>query len=85
MKWKEARIADLLAENGYRTIMLDEVPNGSAFDGNGYGVLPNKSPDFIIEGQMLDCYAPGTNNMKTNLGTLRDKTTYQANDSVKYK
>lgn len=40
--------ADVLAEQGYRTIMLDELPNGNGFGGNGYGIDPKKSPDFII-------------------------------------
>ncbi|WP_162248971.1 hypothetical protein [Paenibacillus sp. Root52] len=70
--------ANVLAEQGYRTVMLDEVPNGSGFDGNGYGINPDKSPDFIIEGQVFDCYAPESTNLSTISKMLRDKTTNQA-------
>jgi|GEM_PF-2636794 len=70
--------ANVLAEQGYRTVMLDELPNGNGFDGNGYGINPNKSPDFIIEGQVFDCYAPISTNLNTILKMLRDKTTNQA-------
>ncbi|MUG44330.1 hypothetical protein GNP95_04880 [Paenibacillus woosongensis] len=70
---RQNEAADVLAENGYRTIMLDEVPNGNAFDGNGYGIDPSKSPDFIIEGQVFDCYAPDIDTKLDNvLRTLRE-------------
>ncbi|ANY70731.1 hypothetical protein BBD42_13575 [Paenibacillus sp. BIHB 4019] len=76
---RQNEAADVLAEQGYRTIMLDEVPNGNAFDGNGYGIDPSKSPDFIIEGQVFDCYAPDKGTSLQNiLTTLRSKTTKQA-------
>jgi hypothetical protein len=26
--------------------MLDEIPNGNVFDGNGYGIDPDRSPDL---------------------------------------
>ncbi|KQO08496.1 hypothetical protein ASF12_32330 [Paenibacillus sp. Leaf72] len=76
---RQNEAADVLAEQGYRTTMLDEVPNGNAFDGNGYGIDPSKSPDFIIEGQVFDCYAPDKGTSLQNiLTTLRSKTTKQA-------
>ncbi|MEY8747002.1 hypothetical protein AB9M62_48540 [Bacillales bacterium AN1005] len=76
---RQNEAANVLAENGYRTTMLDEVPNGNAFDGNGYGIDPSKSPDFIIEGQVFDCYAPDKGTSLQNiLTTLRGKTTKQA-------
>ncbi|MEQ7052832.1 hypothetical protein ABN764_19505 [Paenibacillaceae sp. P-4] len=53
--------------------MLPEFDNG-----NGYGIVPEKSPDFIIEGQVFDCYAPNTTIQKNVLDMLRDKTTKQA-------
>ncbi|MCP3809014.1 hypothetical protein [Paenibacillus sp. Lou8.1] len=54
--------------------MLDELDNG-----NGYGIDPKKSPDFIIERQVFDCYAPDTTTSLRNiLDTLREKTTKQA-------
>ncbi|MEK5028238.1 CdiA C-terminal domain-containing protein [Paenibacillus sp. FSL M7-1046] len=59
--------------------MLDEVPSGNAFDGNGYGIDPSKSPDFIIDRQVFDCYAPDLGTKLDNvLRTLREKTTKQA-------
>ncbi|MFC8684463.1 hypothetical protein [Brevibacillus porteri] len=71
---RQNEAADVLAEQGYRTIMLDEYP-----DGNGYGIDPDKSPDFIIERQVFDCYAPGIDTKPENvLRTLREKTTKQA-------
>ncbi|MGG3284540.1 hypothetical protein ABEQ74_29700, partial [Paenibacillus solani] len=75
---RQNEAADVLAENGYRTMMLDETPNGS-FRGNGYGIDPDKSPDFIIERQVFDCYAPDIDTKLNNvLRTLREKTTKQA-------
>ncbi|CAM4484556.1 hypothetical protein LMZ02_31175 [Paenibacillus macerans] len=74
---RQNEAANVLAENGYRTIMLDEVPNGK-FRGNGYGIDPDKSPDFIIEGQVFDCYAPESTKLKNTLDILREKTTLQA-------
>ncbi|MBQ4900501.1 hypothetical protein KB559_16820 [Paenibacillus sp. Marseille-P2973] len=76
---RQNEAANVLAENGYRTTMLDEVPNGNGFDGNGYGIDPGKSPDFIIERQVYDCYAPDIDTKLNNiLRTLREKTTKQA-------
>ncbi|MEK5237518.1 hypothetical protein NST99_17670 [Paenibacillus sp. FSL L8-0470] len=76
---RQNEAASVLAENGYRTTMLDEVPNGNGFDGNGYGIDPGKSPDFIIERQVYDCYAPDIDTKLNNiLRTLREKTTKQA-------
>ncbi len=42
------------------------------------GIGPRKSPDFIIEGQVFDCYAPESTNLSTISKMLRDKTTNQA-------
>ncbi|WP_334077937.1 hypothetical protein [Paenibacillus sanfengchensis] len=74
---RQNEAANVLAEQGYRTIMLDEVPNGK-FEGNGYGINPKNSPDFIIEGQVFDCYSPKSINFTNIRSTLRDKTTNQA-------
>ncbi|SFF33340.1 hypothetical protein SAMN04487969_1273 [Paenibacillus algorifonticola] len=70
---RQNEAADVLAEQGYRTTMLDEFD-----DGNGYGLDPKKSPDFIIEGQVFDCYSPNSTNLSNILRMLRDKTTDQA-------
>ncbi|MNP64165.1 hypothetical protein D3C76_1596420 [compost metagenome] len=39
---------------------------------------PKKSPDFIIEGQVFDCFSPESTILKNTLDTLRLKTTKQA-------
>ena len=57
--WEEAHAAgrkEGLATGraeGYDVTMLDEV-NG----GNGYGIKPDKNPDFLINGRVFDCYSP---------------------------
>ncbi|MEK8129432.1 hypothetical protein WMW72_16110 [Paenibacillus filicis] len=60
--------ADVLAEQGYRTIMLDEFDNG-----NGYGIVPEKSPDFIIDRQVFDCYAPDLGTKLDNVLELSER------------
>jgi len=50
---KQNQTANLLADQGYDVHMLDEV-NG----GNGYGISEGSNPDFLIEGNVFDCYAP---------------------------
>ncbi|WP_156897687.1 CdiA C-terminal domain-containing protein [Paenibacillus massiliensis] len=70
---RQNEAADVLAEKGYHTTMLDEFDNG-----NGYGRDPKKSPDFIIQGQVFDCYSPESTNLSNINKMLRDKTTGQA-------
>ncbi|OAB37796.1 hypothetical protein [Paenibacillus glacialis] len=71
---RQNEAADVLAEQGYRTTMLDDYDTG-----NGYGLKPESSPDFIIDRQVFDCYAPGTTtNLRNILKTLRLKTQEQA-------
>ncbi|WP_342554398.1 hypothetical protein [Paenibacillus sp. FSL R7-0652] len=59
---KESETADLMADRGYDIEMLDEV-NG----GNGYGIIKSSNPDFLIEGEVFDCYAP---TVETNVDNL---------------
>ncbi|MFD0588492.1 hypothetical protein ACFQZE_10800 [Paenibacillus sp. GCM10027627] len=65
---KESQTADLLADQGYDIKMLDEV-NG----GNGYGLKESSNPDFLIEGNVFDCYAPTIETKVDNI--LRNITT----------
>ncbi len=71
---KENETADHLAEQGYDIEMLNEV-NG----GNGYGIKETSNPDFLIEGEVFDCYAPNIDtNMDNILRNIRTKTKTQA-------
>lgn len=42
-----------MADNGYDIKMLDEIDGG-----NGHGIADGSNPDFLIEGNVFDCYAP---------------------------
>ncbi|WP_244908276.1 hypothetical protein [Paenibacillus campinasensis] len=54
--------------------MLDEV-NG----GNGRGIKKSSNPDFLIEGEVFDCYAPTIDtNVDNILRNIRTKTKTQA-------
>lgn len=54
--------------------MLDEIDGG-----NGFGVLPNKNPDFLIENKVFDCYAPKSNaNVRNIINEIKSKTKEQA-------
>ncbi|MGE7825758.1 hypothetical protein [Paenibacillus sp. NPDC093718] len=50
---KQNETADLLADQGYDIKMLDEIDGG-----NGYGKIEGSNPDFLVEGNVFDCYAP---------------------------
>ncbi|WP_431087540.1 contractile injection system protein, VgrG/Pvc8 family [Paenibacillus sp. 8b26] len=50
---KQNETADVLADNGYDIEMLDEIDGG-----NGHGIAEGSNPDFLIEGNVFDCYAP---------------------------
>ncbi|WP_339310603.1 hypothetical protein [Paenibacillus sp. FSL M7-0896] len=71
---KEHETADNFAEQGYDIEILDEV-NG----GNGYGVKESSNPDYLIEGEVFDCYAPTMDtNVDNILRNIRTKTKSQA-------
>ena len=54
--------------------MLDEVVGG-----NGYGLKPDKNPDFLIEGKVFDCYTPNkTTKADTIIRKIQQKTNEQA-------
>ena len=50
---KQNETANHLADKGYNIKMLDEIDGG-----NGYGKIEGSNPDFLIEGNVFDCYAP---------------------------
>lgn len=71
---KQNQTADLLAKEGYLTEMLDELPNG-----NGKGISPTANPDFLIEGNVFDCYSPEPGaNIDNICRTIKDKTKAQS-------
>ncbi len=45
--------ADIMADAGFEVHILREVKGG-----NGYGLLPDKNPDFLIGPNVFDCYSP---------------------------
>lgn len=71
---KENETANIFANQGYDIEMLDEV-NG----GNGRGIKNTSNPDFLIEGEVFDCYAPTIDtNVDNILRNIRTKTKTQA-------
>lgn len=40
-----------MADNGYDINVLDEIDGG-----NGHGIADGSNPDFLIEGNVFDCY-----------------------------
>lgn len=42
-----------MADKGYDIKMLDEIDGG-----NGYGKIEGSNPDFLVEGNVFNCYAP---------------------------
>ena len=76
---RQNEAADLIASKGYRLVMLEEVKDG----GNGYGIKPNTNPDFLIENNVFDCYAPEKDTkMKTISNKIYTKTISQAQNIV---
>lgn len=71
---KQNETANTLANQGYEVRMLDEIDGG-----NGFGVTPNKNPDFLIENKVFDCYAPKPNaNVRNIINEIKNKTKEQA-------
>ncbi|MDQ6419790.1 hypothetical protein RB620_10140 [Paenibacillus sp. LHD-117] len=71
---KQNESADLFANEGYDIEMIDELPNG-----NGYGIEPQSNPDFIIEGNVFDHYAPLSTKSANGIATeIAKKTKTQA-------
>ncbi|WP_248064012.1 WXG100 family type VII secretion target [Paenibacillus silvae] len=50
---KQNETANVLADNGYDIKMLDEIDGG-----NGHGIANGSNPDYLIEGNVFDCYGP---------------------------
>jgi hypothetical protein len=70
---RQNKTADMFANKGYDMEMLP-YKNG----GNGYGVKPTSNPDYLINGEVFDCYAPKTTNLRTIWDTVVGKTENQA-------
>ena len=70
---RQNEAADTLANMGYRVEMLPETNGGS-----GYGLQSEANPDYIIEGQVFDAYAPTTGNIGNIWFTIYDKVQRQA-------
>ena len=51
--------------------------------GNGYGVKPTSNPDYLINGEVFDCFAPAANTSARNIAsTIEGKTLSQAKRTV---
>ncbi|TDL57701.1 hypothetical protein E2R60_04200 [Paenibacillus dendritiformis] len=71
---KQNESADLFAKEGYDIKMLDEI-NG----GNGYGIKEGSNPDFLIEGNVFDHYAPVSTKSANGIAEeIKRKTKSQA-------
>lgn len=71
---RELETLKLLRAKGYDITALKENPNG----GNGYGLKPDSNPDFLIEGNVFDCYAPQGEFSKNKIKEIQGKTKKQA-------
>ncbi|WP_321383094.1 hypothetical protein [uncultured Enterococcus sp.] len=71
---KQNETADILAREGYDITLLDDV-NG----GNGYGIKETSNPDWLIEDNVFDCYAPDPKKSIDNIiREMKGKTKSQA-------
>lgn len=67
---KENESADILANEGYK---IEQNP----------GKLPNgRNPDYKIEGEYFDCYAPTTNNLDNIRNAISEKVTKGQADRI---
>ena len=65
--------ADILVNAGYEVHMLKEVKGG-----NGFGLLPDKNPDFLIGRYVFDCYSPMFASARNVYSNVQKKTFEQA-------
>ena len=71
---RQNEAAHLFADKGFDVEMLPDSPNG-----NGYGLLDDSCPDYLINGQAFDCYSPDKNTSVRNIwSTVKGKTETQA-------
>ncbi|NPC93924.1 hypothetical protein HOO54_17310 [Bacillus sp. WMMC1349] len=71
----ELDTAKLLKKEGYDIKPLKEGEGGK---GNGYGLSDTSNPDYLIEGEPFDCYAPESDNPKTVINEISKKSKKQA-------
>ena len=71
---RQNEAAQLFANKGFDVEMLPDSSNG-----NGYGLLNDSCPDYLINGQAFDCYSPNKNTSVRNIwSTVKSKTESQA-------
>ncbi|GBK61457.1 hypothetical protein PbDSM24746_14610 [Paenibacillus macerans] len=71
---REVDTFKLLKAEGYDITPLKEIPGG-----NGWGIAPQSNPDFIIEGNVFDCYSPQGILSDNKVREIYKKTKKQAN------
>lgn len=69
----ENESAKLLSQNGYEVIHLPEPTSGS-----GFGIQEKSNPDYLINGNPFDAYAPTTDKIQGIFDAINDKTKNQA-------
>lgn len=74
---RQNEAADLFANKGYDLEMLPEKVGG-----NGYGIKNTSNPDYLINGEVFDCYSPDTSNVRNIWSTVQYKTQEQASRVV---
>ena len=62
-----------MANAGYEVHILQEVKGG-----NGFGILPDKNPDFLIGPSVFDCYSPMFAPARNVYSNVQKKTLEQA-------
>ena len=73
---RQNETAKLLADEGCDIEMLPEDET------NTYGLKEKSKPDYLIEGEVYDCYSPSTGNMNTIRKEISGKTKEQAPNIV---
>ncbi|MFT8349939.1 hypothetical protein [Clostridium saccharoperbutylacetonicum] len=68
----ELDTAKLFKKEGYKIEPLEEVEGG-----NGHGLNDTSNPDYLIEDQPFDCYAPESRNPKTVVKEISKKNKEQ--------
>jgi hypothetical protein len=70
---RQNEAANAFADKGYDMEMLPYKK-----DGNGYGLTDGSNPDYLINGEVFDCYAPDTSTVRNIWRNVQLKTETQA-------
>ena len=70
---RQNEAANTFADKGYDMEMLPYKK-----DGNGYGLTDGSNPDYLINGEVFDCYAPDTPTVRNIWRNVQLKTETQA-------